>query len=52
MCVAKPCSETFPPSSETKHVEVIVKRREQLQTQGEDSVTTSQTSSPGHHGTM
>lgn len=40
MCVAKPCSGTFPPSSETGHVEVIVRRSEQLQAQGEDAEAT------------
>lgn len=37
MCVAKLCTGTFPLSSETGHVEVIVRRSEQLQTQGEDA---------------
>lgn len=49
------CGQTalkdFSPSSEMGHVEVIVRRREQLQTQGEDSVATPKTGS-GSHGTM
>lgn len=51
MCVAKPRARTFPPSSEMGHVEMIVRRREQLQPQGEGSVATPKTSS-GSHGTM
>lgn len=51
MCVAKPRSRTFPLSSEMGHVEMIVRRREQLQTQGEDSVATPKISSASH-GTM
>lgn len=51
MCVAKPHSRTLPLSSPKGHVEVIVRRREQLQTQGADSEATPQTRS-GSQGTM
>lgn len=51
MCVAKPHSGTFPPSSETRHMEVIVWRRELLQAQGDNRGVTPNTGS-GSRGTM